>query len=284
MTRTTRKAPMSRASARPRHRIRHALAALAAGVGLLVTGCAAPGGADAPETVTIRVAATVTPMTDAVEAAAEVIEEGYEVELVPVSDYVQPNVLVQNDEIDANVVQFESFMEEFNERNGADLVVVQPVYATVVAFYSRTLESLDDLPDGGSVVIANDKANAARALQLLADNGIITLDPAVERFAARASDIVDNPRNLEITEVDLLQLNTAYDEADAVYNLPSFARQLGLTPQDDGLVVEQDERFEVALVTRAGNAESPAIAALQRALTSDRVREVLEGLGVPPAF
>ncbi|MGY3128558.1 D-methionine transport system substrate-binding protein [Agrococcus sp. UYP33] len=284
MTRTTRKAPMTRASARPRHRIRHALAALAAGVGLLATGCAAPGGADAPETVTIRVAATVTPMTNAVEAAAEVIEEGYEVELVPVSDYVQPNVLVQNDEIDANVVQFESFMEEFNERNGADLVVVQPVYATVVAFYSRTLESLDDLPDGGSVVIANDKANAARALQLLADNGIITLDPAVERFAARVSDIVDNPRNLEITEVDLLQLNTAYDEADAVYNLPSFARQIGLTPQEDGLVVEQDERFEVALVTRAGNAESPAIAALQRALTSDRVREVLEGLGVPPAF
>ncbi|WP_123697585.1 MetQ/NlpA family ABC transporter substrate-binding protein [Agrococcus jenensis] len=275
---------MTRASARPRHRIRHALAALAAGVGLLATGCAAPGGADAAEIVTIRVAATVTPMTDAVEAAAEVIEEGYEVELVPVSDYVQPNVLVQNDEIDANVVQFESFMEEFNERNGADLVVVQPVYATVVAFYSRTLESLDDLPDGGSVVIANDKANAARALQLLADNGIITLDPAVERFAARVSDIVDNPRNLEITEVDLLQLNTAYDEADAVYNLPSFARQIGLTPQDDGLVVEQDERFEVALVTRAGNADSPAIAALQRALTSDRVREVLEGLGVPPAF
>lgn len=276
-----RKAAMTTRTARP---IRHTVAALAAAAALVVTGCAATGGADASETVTIRVAATVTPMTDAVEAAAEVIEEGYEVELVPVSDYVQPNVLVQNDEIDANVVQFESFMEEFNERNGADLVVVQPVYATVVAFYSRSLESLDELPEGGSVVIANDKANAARALQLLADNGIITLDPSVERYAARVSDIVENPRNLEITEVDLLQLNTAYDEADAVYNLPSFARQIGLTPQDDGLVVEQDERFEVALVTREGNADSPAIAALQRALTSDRVREVLEGLGVPPAF
>ncbi|GAA1420081.1 MetQ/NlpA family ABC transporter substrate-binding protein [Agrococcus citreus] len=274
------------------HRIRHRIrlvAAAAAAVAMLASGCAAAGEPDASqpdasETVTIRVAATVTPMTDAVEAAAEVIEEGFEVELVPVSDYVQPNVLVQNDEIDANVVQFESFMEEFNERNGADLVVVQPVYKTVVAFYSRSLGSLDELPEGGSVVIANDKANAARALQLLAENGIITLDPAVERYAARVSDIVENPRNLEITEVDLLQLNTAYDEADAVYNLPSFARQIGLTPEEDGLVVEQDERFEVALVTRAGNADSPAIAALQRALTSDRVREVLEGLGVPPAF
>lgn len=269
------------------HRIRHRfrlVAAAAAAVAMLASGCAATAEPDASETVTIRVAATVTPMTDAVEAAAEVIEEGFEVELVPVSDYVQPNVLVQNDEIDANVVQFESFMEEFNERNGADLVVVQPVYKTVVAFYSRSLGSLDELPEGGSVVIANDKANAARALQLLADNGIITLDPAVERYAARVSDIVENPRNLEITEVDLLQLNTAYDEADAVYNLPSFARQIGLTPEEDGLVVEQDERFEVALVSRAGNADSPAMQALQRALTSDRVREVLEGLGVPPAF
>lgn len=269
---------------RPARPIRTAAAALAAAAALLASGCAATGGAGAPETVTIRVAATVTPMTDAVEAAAEVIEEGYEVELVPVSDYVQPNVLVQNDEIDANLVQFESFMEEFNERNGADLVVVQPVYATVVAFYSRTLGSLDELPEGGSVVIANDKANAARALQLLADSGLITLDPAVERYAARVSDIVENPRDLRISEVDLLQLNTAYDEADAVYNLPSFARQIGLTPQEDGLVVEQDERFEVALVTRAGNADAPGIAALQRALTSDHVREVLEGLGVPPAF
>ncbi len=263
------------------HRIRFAAAAAATVVALLASGCAATD-ADAP--VTIRVAATVTPMTDAVEAAAEVIEEGYEVELVPVSDYVQPNVLVQNDEIDANVVQFESFMEEFNERNGADLVVVQPVYATVVAFYSRTLTSLDELPDGGSVVIANDKANAARALQLLADNGIITLDPDVERYTARVADIANNPRDLVITEVDLLQLNTAYDEADAVYNLPSFARQIGLTPQEDGLVVEQDERFEVSLVTREGNADSEAIAALVRAITSDHVRETLEALEVPPAF
>jgi D-methionine transport system substrate-binding protein len=266
--------------ARPTHRIRLAAAAATAAV-LLASGCAASD-ADAP--VVIRVAATVTPMTDAVEAAAEVIEDGYEVELVPVSDYVQPNVLVQNGEIEANLVQFESFMEEFNERNDADLVVVQPVYATVVAFYSRTLGSLDELPDGGSVVIPNDRANAGRALQMLADEGIITLDPAIERYGATVGDIVDNPRGLEITEVDLLQLNTAYDEADAVYDLPSFARQIGLTPQDDGLVVEQDERFEVSLVTRMDNADAPAIAALQEALTSDHVREVLEGLGVPPAF
>ncbi|SFR96905.1 D-methionine transport system substrate-binding protein [Agrococcus baldri] len=260
------------------------LALAAAGLALALGACAAPAGEAASDTVTIRVAATVTPMTDAVEAAAEVIEEGYEVELVPVNDYVQPNILLQHGEIDANVVQFEGFMEEFNAGNDADLVVVQPVYATVVAFYSKSLTELDQLPEGGSVVIPNDKSNGARALQMLADEGLITLDPAVERFQARLTDVVENPRGLELTAVDLLQLNTAYDEADAVFNLPSFARQLGLTPELDGLAVEQDEAFEVSLVTRSDNADAPEIAALVRAITSDHVRERLEELGVPAAF
>lgn len=275
----------SRPPHRNRHRIRPSVAAITvASLAMLASGCAAAGVGDASQPVTIRVAATVTPMTDAVEAAAEVIEEGYEVELVPVSDYVQPNVLLQNSEIDANVVQFEGFMEEFNEANDADLVVVQPVYATVVAFYSKTLTDIQDLPQGGSIAIPNDKSNAGRALQLLAEHGIVTLDPAALPFQARVTDIIENPRDLEITQIDLLQLNTAYDEMDAVFNLPSFARQIGLTPEEDGLVVEQDPAFEVSLVARADNADSPEIAALQRALTSDRVREVLEGLGVPPAF
>lgn len=285
VVRTTRKALMT---TRPRRSAATTLGAVltASALALSLGACATPaaGESGSSDTVTIRVAATVTPMTDAVEAAAEVIEDGYEVELVPVNDYVQPNILLQHGEIDANVIQFEGFMEEFNVGNDADLVVVQPVYATVVAFYSKTLTQLDQLPEGGSVVIPNDKSNSGRALQMLADEGLITLDPAVERFQARVSDVTSNPRDLEITQVDLLQLNTAYDEADAVFNLPSFARQLGLTPEHDGLAVEQDPAFEVALVTRSDNADAPEIAALIRAITTDHVRDRLESLGVPPAF
>ncbi|WP_166996233.1 MetQ/NlpA family ABC transporter substrate-binding protein [Paramicrobacterium fandaimingii] len=260
-------------------------AAAIASLLLLTAGCSsATAGGDEAETVTIKVAATVTPMTDAVEAAAEVIEDGYEIELVPVSDYVQPNILLKNKEIDANLVQFPSFMQEFNAKNDADLVAIQPVYKTVVAFYSKTLSSLDELPQGGSVVIPNDKANAGRALQMLADAGVITLDENVERFAAKTGDITENPLDLTITEVGLMQLNTAYDEADAVFNLPSFARQLELTPEDDGLMVEQDKAFEVTMAARPDNQDSPEIAALTAALTSDHVRETLTDLGVPPAF
>jgi D-methionine transport system substrate-binding protein len=175
-------------------------------------------------------------------------------------------------------------MEDFNEKNDATLVTVQPVYSTVVAFYSKNLSSLKELPDNGSVVIPNDKSNAARALQMLADNDIITLDPSVERFASTVDDITQNPLQLKITQVDLLQLNTAYDEADAVFNLPSFARLLDLTPEENGLAVEDDPQFAVTLVSREDNADSPEIAALKKALTSSYVRKTLEGLGVPPAF
>ena len=268
-----------------RPRLRSIGAALAVGsLALLTAGCAPSAGEAGGDVVTLKVAATVTPMTDVVEAAAEAIEEGYEIELVPVSDYVQPNVLVENGEIDANFVQFVPFMEEFNTKNDASLAGVKPIYSTVVAFYSKTLASLDELPQGGSVVIPNDSANAARALQLLADQGIITLDPSVERFTAKVADITENPRELTITQVDLLQLNTAYEEADAVFNLPSFARQLGLTPVDNGLAVEQDPQFAVTLVTREDKLGTPEIAALEKAFTSDHVRETLESLDVPPAF
>ena len=255
----------------------------------LLAGCspaAAPGPAHDEDSgvTTVRIAATVTPMTDVVEAAAEAVDASTVIELVPVSDYVQPNTLLQNKEIEANFVQHEAFMEDYNAKNDGDLVMVQPVYYVVAAFYSQTLSSLSELEEGGSVVIANDPSNAARALQLLADEGVIELDPAVARFEARIGDVTGNPLDLKITQVELMQLNTAYEEADAVFNLASFARQIGLTPQDDGIAVEQDERFAVGLVAHEDSVNSSFIARARAAFTSDLVRQKLEELEVPPAF
>lgn len=265
-------------------KLRTVVALAATSLVLLTTGCAQAANTAPSKVITIKVAAVSTPMTDAIEAAGRAIGKGYKVQLVPVSDYVQPNVLLQHAEIDANLVQFVPFMDEFNEKNNATLVGVQPVYKTVVAFYSKTLSSLKKLPEGGSVVIPNDKANAARALQMLADKDIITLNPKVKRYGATLDDVTSNPRHLKFTEVGLLQLNTAYDEADAVFDLPSFARQLHLTPEKNGLAIEQDPQFAVTLVSRKDNAHSPEIAALIKAFKSDEVRKTLTNLNVPPAF
>lgn len=267
--------------------LKRTLAAVtASALALVATGCASGSEETVSEgeTVTVQIAATVTPMTDVVAAAAEVIEDGYEIEMIEVSDYVQPNILVQNREIDGNFVQHEAFMEEYNDANDGDLVMVQPVYFVIAAFYSRELDSLSELEEGDSVVIANDRANAGRALQILADEDIIELDPEVDRYGANINDIVDNPLDLTITAVELAQLNTAYEEADAVFNLPSFARHIELTPEDDGIAIESDERFALGLVVHADDVDSDVTAAVVRALTSDHVREVLEELEVPAAF
>lgn len=265
-----------------KHPVKFVVAAAAAAGALLLGSCSsAPQDADV---VTLQVAAHAPPMTDVVLAAAESIEEGYEIEMVEVADYVQPNMMLSNGEIDANFVQHESFMEEFNEANGASLVLVQTVYETVVAFYSRELASLDELTDGASIAIPSDRANMGRALELLQAEGIITIEAGVAPFAADVKDIAENPRNLDITTIDLMNLNAAYEEVDAIFHLPSFVRQIGLTPDEDGIAVERDARFAVGLVTRAEDADSEMTEVLKRAFTTDAVRAVLEESGNPVAF
>lgn len=239
---------------------------------------------DSGSTQTLKVAATTTPMTDVVQAAAEAIEEPYAIEMVEVADYVQPNSMLQHGELDANFVQHPPFMEEFNAGNDASLVVIEPVYLTVVGMYSSTHASMDDMPQDGRIVIPQDTSNAARALQMVASAGLIELDPDVDTWTVTVDDITKNPKDLEFVEVDIMQLSAAYPEADAVFLHGTFARQLGLTPDDDAIAVEQDPQFAVSLVSREDNADSPEIAALAEAFHSDEVRQALEDADVPVAF
>lgn len=256
------------------------LAALAA-TALVLTGCGSDAGSG---DTTLQVAAATPPMTDIVEAASEAIGDGYEIEMVEVADYVQPNTMLAAGEIDANFVQHVPFMEQYNEANDASLVGVQPVYLTAVAFYSKTLDSIDELPDGGHVTLPADAANLGRALQMLAEADILTLDPDVEKFQATMDDIEDNPRDLEFVQVELLQANAAYEESDAVFNLPAFAKQIDLSPFDDGLTLEEDPEFAVTLVTREEDQDSAETQALIEAFTSGQVQDVLKEFESTPAF
>src|SRR5690606_9792543 len=163
--------------------------------------------------------------------------------------------------------------------NDGTLVGVQPVYDFVIAFYSKEHDDVDDVPVGGTVAIPDDSSNTARALKLLADEGVIGLDPAVDPYEATLDDVVDNPKQLEFLQVGITLLNAAYEEADLVYQWPSHISALGLTPQKDGLITELDDRFALNLVVQKKDAESAATAALKKAFTSDQVREVIEGNG-----
>ncbi|AMC00577.1 29 kDa protein [Aerococcus viridans] len=264
--------------------------------GLLLAACGngsesaestATESAASSEDTVIKVASHTTPMTDIVELAAEVVEEPYTIELVEVSDNIQYNEAVLNDEADASFAQHEPFMEVFNEERNGDLVAIQPIYNAVVGFYAPEYESIEDIEDGAEVAIPSDMTNEARALHILDAQGLI--DVPDESFVT-VDDITENDKNLSFTLVDLLNLNASYqDGVDLVFNYPTYISEIGLTPEE-ALFLEEDDsnRFAVQIVTREGNADSEKIQALKAAFTSQEVYDYLEELAASghlvPAF
>ena len=239
------------------------------------------------EDTVIKVASHTTPMTDIVELAAEVVEEPYTIELVEVSDNIQYNEAVLNDEADASFAQHEPFMEVFNEERNGDLVAIQPIYNAVVGFYAPEYESIEDIEDSAEVAIPSDMTNEARALHILDAQGLI--DVPDETFVT-VDDITENDKNLNFTHVDLLNLNASYqDGVDLVFNYPTYISEIGLTPEE-ALFLEEDDsnRFALQIVTREGNADSEKIQALKAAFTSHEVYDYLEELAasghLEPAF
>lgn len=263
---------------------RVALVALALSTALLATACA-PAAEDknadarAAEPTVLKVAAVQAPMTDVVTAAGDAIDDGYEIQLVEVADYITSNTILNSGDVYANFSQHVPYMQTFNEGNNGTLVGVQPVYNFVIAFYSKTLDDIADLPDGAKVAIPDDPSNTGRALKLLAANEIIALDPDVDPYEATVKDITGNPKNLEFVQVPIASLNAAYEEADLVFQWPSHIAALGLSPEKDGLITELDDRFALNLVVQKKDADSKATEALRKAFTSDEVREVIEGNG-----
>lgn len=224
----------------------------------------------------IKVASHTEPMTTILELISDDLEkEGYKLELVPVTDNVQANVLVNNKEADANFFQHEPFMTAFNKGNNGTLVKVTPVYNALVSFYGKDVESLDSLKDGAVVAVPNDPTNLARALRLLAKAGLIKLDN--DGYEVTQANISENPKNLKINEWGLLNLNEAYNESDITFNYPTYIDKIGLKPTEDGLVFEEDgdQTFAISLVARQDNKDSEKIQALAKAINSPEVKQFI---------
>ncbi|CAM4298576.1 MetQ/NlpA family ABC transporter substrate-binding protein [Jeotgalicoccus halotolerans] len=243
----------------------------------------------AEEDTEITVVSQTTPMTDIVEIAAEAIEEPYTVKLIEVADNIQYNEAVFNDEADASFAQHEPFMEQFNAESDADLVAMEQIYNAIVGFYSPVYDSIDELEDGAEVAIPSDPTNEARALMILDNADIITLADDVTHKAS-VDDIEDNPKDLNFTHVDLLNLSSSYEDGiPLVFNYPTYIEPLGLTPSDAVLLEDDDENtFAIRVVAREGNEDSDKIKALNEAFTSEEVYDFLNELAekghLEPAF
>ena len=249
----------------------------------------ADANADAEDKV-ITVAASPSPHAEILAVAGEVLAaEGYELQVTEFTDYVQPNNVVENGEIDANYFQHQPYLTDFNAENGTHLVSVAAVHYEPFGIYSNKHASLDEIADGAVISVPNDTTNEARALQLLQAQGIITLKEDAG-LAATKQDIVENPYNVDIQEVEAAALPPTLDSADFAVINGNYAIPAGLNVAEDALACEDAaseaaQTFANILVVKEGNEDSEKIQALVKALTSDEVKtfinDTYEGAVVP---
>ncbi len=226
---------------------------------------------------TLKVASLIPPMTDMLDIVKPLLKkDGINLEVVVLSDNVQPNDALANKEVDANFFQHVPYMNQYNQSKGANLVAIQPVYDAIYGAYSKKYKSIDELPEGAVIAIANDPSNIGRSLQMLAQAGMIKLKDGVGMNATQA-DIISNPKNYSFKEVDLLMLARMYDEADLVAMTPAYAKPLNLTPVKDALVTEKaDSTFAITLVAREDNKDAEPIQKLKQHLAGPEVKKFLQ--------
>jgi D-methionine transport system substrate-binding protein len=267
-------------------RLRSALlstvAALTAAVTLAACGGGAPDAAAPAATdpaAPLRVGVSPTPHGQILNYVADELApaRGLQIEVVEFTDYVQPNTALVDGSLDANYFQTVPFLEEFAADSGAQLEWIAPVHLEPLGLYSRGVTDLAALPDGATIGIANDPANEARGLRLLAANGLITLNPGSEQTAT-PRDIATNPKNLQFSELEAAQLPRSLEDTDASVVNGNYAIDAGLNPAQDALVLESAENNPNAngLVTRPELRSDPRIATLAELLQSPEVKTYIQ--------
>ncbi|RUT46757.1 ABC transporter substrate-binding protein [Paenibacillus anaericanus] len=226
---------------------------------------------------TLKVATLIPPMTEILDVVKPLLkEEGINLEVVVLSDNVQPNDALANKEVDANFFQHVPYMNQYNENKNTELVPIQPIYNAIYGAYSKRYKSMEELPDGATIAIANDPTNIGRSLVMLDKAGIIKLKEGVG-IQATQGDIIENKKKFKFEEVDLLMLARMLDDADLVLMTPAYASPLGLTPKKDALLTETDDsEFVITLVARADNQDSEIIQKLAKVMSGPEVKKFLE--------
>ena len=259
--------------------------------GVLVAGTLSTGVYAKDDDKTITVAASATPHAEILEEAKPLLEkEGYDLEVTVFDDYVRPNEVVESGEFDANYFQHQPYLDQFNADNDMDLVALGAVHYEPMGIFAGNSSDLAALPDGAKVGVPNDATNEARALLLLESNGLIKLkeDAGV---AATKLDIVENPHNLEIVEMEAAQLPLSLGSLDIAVINGNYALSGGLSISDALAIEEADslaaETYQNVVAVRNGDETRPELQTLIEVLNSqeiaDYINETFEG-AVAPVF
>ena len=230
---------------------------------------------------TIKIAASPVPHAEILQQAADILKDyGYELDIVEFEDYVQPNLVVESGEFDANYMEHIPYLNSFNERQGAHIVNAGGIHYEPFGIYPGTKKSLADISDGDTVALPNDTTNEARALLLLQDNGIIKLKDGAG-LTATVNDIVDNPYNVEFVELEAAQVARVIGEVSYVVLNGNYALEAGYSVGKDSIAYEASDSIAAKTYVNIigvyeGNENTDKIKALVTVLRSDAIKQFIE--------
>ena len=237
----------------------------------------------------VKVGASPTPHAEILKAAVPLMKaKGHDLKIIEYADYVQPNMALDAGELDANYFQHQPYLTDFNKEKGTKLVSIATVHYEPFGIYAGKTKDLKDLKDGAVVSVPNDTTNEARALLLLQDNGLLKLKEGAGLNATRR-DIVENPKNLKIEELEAAQLVRSLPDVDVSTINGNYAILGGLKVKDALAAETADsvaaETYGNILAVRSGDENRQELKDLAEILKSDEIRKFMndkyEGAVVP---
>lgn len=246
--------------------MRNSLLILALSATLLLAGAA--------QAETLRVGVTPGPHAEIMEVVAEVAaaEQGLTLEILEFSDYVVPNTALSDGELHLNSFQHQPYLDNQVRDRGFDLVSVAPTVVFPMGFYSSRFESFEAVPDGATIAIQNDPTNGGRSLLLLQSAGLLKLAEGTG-LTPSILDIVENPRNFRLVELDAAQLPRSLDDVEVAAVNTNYAVEAGLDPNEDAILREGSESpYMNVIAVRAEDAEAEWVGRFVAAYHSEPVR------------
>lgn len=238
------------------------------------------GAASAEAKGTIKVAASTTPHAEILAAAKDILaEQGWTLEVTEFEDYVQPNMVVDSGDFDANYFQHIPYLDDFNAEHGTKLVNAGGIHYEPFGIYPGTETELPYLSEGATIAVPNDTTNEARALLLLQDNGVITLKEGAG-LKATVKDIEENPYNVKIKELEAAQVARVKDEVSFVVLNGNYALAAGFSVGKDAVAKEESDSeaaqtYVNVIAVKEGNENSDGIKALVDVLKSEEIKKFI---------
>ncbi len=238
-----------------------------------LSSCGTKSSKSNPKVITI--AATPVPQAEMLAfVKPELEKEGYELNIVDMSDYNLPNRALADGEVDANFFQHIPFLMQQKEQFHYPICILARVHIEPMGIYSSKETSLASIPDGAVVAVPSDPTNEARALLLLQHEKLITLDEsAKEKITIR--NIKENPYHLKIQEVDAPMLSRILPDTNFAVIPMNFALQAGLYPSKALALENSNAPYVNVIAVRCSDLEEPKLQALKKVMTSKAMQDFI---------